>query len=412
MEGVRHTTEPVAVMQGLDSALHSWSPNDVGKWVDSLLGTGAGQNFRLQQVDGPTLLCLTDQHLKDILDVTDPLARAKLLGHVRLLLPAPKQHLRAPAVSLLRSGSSANARSSQASGSQHGGYPGLSRSQSTATSIAAIFPTASRYTRLVGTGPATMGLESWIGCDSPSNSLRGSFSTAARKKTIEEVSPGPCAYNVLSAEKKFSATIGNSPRKPFLGGCQDNIVEPGPMTYKADVAAAFVLTTSPRAFFGHSPRDCLQSWSQERGPGPASYNTEVINRAPRATIGNSPRNTLEFVARRTAAPDGRSRPHGTPKAGANTSLRRSPSAEVLSQLMSSPRCTIPRAPRETTSYFMKEVSPRAPGAQSPPPKILGGSMGTATRWRSGSPGLSSHDRDKSPGPGSYRPRLTMTSTFR
>ncbi|CAE8600579.1 unnamed protein product, partial [Polarella glacialis] len=62
----------------------AWSPNDVGDWVESLIGFGTGEVFRQREVDGPTLMALTDRDLAEALGIADSLHRAKLIGHLRL----------------------------------------------------------------------------------------------------------------------------------------------------------------------------------------------------------------------------------------------------------------------------------------------------------------------------------------
>ena len=60
-----------------------WSADDVGDWVDGLIGAGMGEPFRREDIDGPMLVRLTDSQLRDTLQIRDPMQRAKLLAHLR-----------------------------------------------------------------------------------------------------------------------------------------------------------------------------------------------------------------------------------------------------------------------------------------------------------------------------------------
>ncbi|CAJ1432304.1 unnamed protein product, partial [Effrenium voratum] len=57
----------------------------------------------------------------------------------------------------------------------------------------------------IGCDPATLGLSSLIGVDSPSISLRGSFNNSDRPAWMaENLGPGPADYKVLEAERVSS----------------------------------------------------------------------------------------------------------------------------------------------------------------------------------------------------------------
>ncbi|CAE8621334.1 unnamed protein product, partial [Polarella glacialis] len=88
--------------------------------------------------------------------------------------------------------------------------------------------------------PATAGLISCIGMDSPSNSLRGSFNQAPKRprgrRPVAET-PGPAAYDAVNAERASGKSLSPA-----------------------------------RATIGKSPRRCLERQGGVAGPGPTSYN--------------------------------------------------------------------------------------------------------------------------------------------
>jgi len=63
-----------------------WTPVDVSCWVDQTLGLPQyADAFEASQVDGPTLLELTEEILEEVLLVRNPLHRKKIIAHAKLL---------------------------------------------------------------------------------------------------------------------------------------------------------------------------------------------------------------------------------------------------------------------------------------------------------------------------------------
>eukprot|EP00928_Gymnodinium_smaydae_P026023 TRINITY_DN20547_c0_g1_i3.p2 TRINITY_DN20547_c0_g1~~TRINITY_DN20547_c0_g1_i3.p2 ORF type:complete len:453 (-),score=72.99 TRINITY_DN20547_c0_g1_i3:60-1418(-) len=260
-----------------------WTPDEVGEWVDILCGEGAGEPFRHNKIDGPTLPELSDDDLKNLLGVSNPLNRSKILGHARVL------HLRRSGVAMQpttpvrgrATSPSAGAASHMPCGAASagavasgaglaadgaplghpaparrkaagGGYPGGAASASligslSSGSLASYLParssfsptetlssvdsrraddersgfsTTNRFSRYTNPNKAsTVGLTSYFGLDSPSYSLGGSFSRAPRRQETATSGPGPCSYNA-----QHPRTGASSPR-PTIGNSPRNTTE-------------------------------------------------------------------------------------------------------------------------------------------------------------------------------------------
>lgn len=237
-----------------------WSPDDVGDWVDALLGESCGAPFRVHRVDGPTLLELSDEDLQSPLGVTSSLHRKKLLGHIRVFRlkrarmaqvsgrqrwGASTSPGRGPAESELHHNEVFGLAASPSMPGFYGGYPAapdnggmppymqagsrrphVKRSASyperrrqyggaflsgrTPAEVSSAsgdsshredeqgrLPLSGRFSRYMNPSkPSTVGLTSSFGLDSPSYSLRGSWATAPSRPRDENGVPGPCAYHV------------------------------------------------------------------------------------------------------------------------------------------------------------------------------------------------------------------------
>lgn len=203
-----------------------WSPSDVAKWVDDLLGIQIGVQFRENQVDGPTLLELRDEDLRGLLGVQSALHRHKILLHTMIFRAGydsilereriaargreqetqPAEHVRCGDHSLalavdastlhgsefssakvsgklarsLRDPCSASSQSSQDSFQVQEDRLRLSRSSLNSTSARGLINSSSQ--------------DLHIGLDSPSYSRKGSWGTAPRKFEYDRPVPGPCSY--------------------------------------------------------------------------------------------------------------------------------------------------------------------------------------------------------------------------
>jgi len=301
---------------------------------------------------------------------------------------------------------------------------GMSRSESTALTISAGFvPGSSRYSGYIGSGnPATMGLTSLMGLDSPSNSLHGSFNRAAKlQHQRRPESPGPGTYQASLSDKVNSkntsaakATIGLAVRStPQLA------TGPGPQSYNvSSVATASPKPCSPRPTIGTSPRETSRRrWDADIGSNaPSFYSSSsgglsLRHASPRPVFGTSPRDCSKFFK-----PGGASMPD-------KASLRRDASPPPLSKLSaqapaepkrtSDSKQTFATAPRNTSEFLAPrhDMSLRTAFSPGPKEKSRGGVIGSAPRFnRSNSP--ISLPQSPSPGPHSYQPNPAFLSTFR
>jgi len=453
-----------------------WSADDVGDWVDSLLGSGNGHVFRQRQVDGPTLVALTGQDFAEGLGIADPLHRAKLLGHLQVMtgraeaMPAddpqevqkdldkrqllPEEALDAvgvggesqhpgsedalaDAVQLLDNARQEmlearwrtdNARSRRL---PPGNRP-LSRSQTTAQTISAGYPSnfaaaSSRYSGYLGAARSpgsVVGLSSLIGLDSPSNSLRGSFSGAPARPGLDRMSrraaesPGPGTYEAANAEraqgKNMSPprpTIGTSTRQPLRriepGG-------PGPQSYNISVNS-LMKPTSPRPTIGTSSKG--RRWDADIGGCPTFYSSNgglnLRPSSPRAVFGNARRDCSKFLNNRGQGAEASDSKDGMTGHQSAVNLRRNQSGlgsedQRTSDVKSAPFGT---AARDTSEFIVRAGDGMIRSCQSPERKVKvsGGVIGSAPRFRAGSPlGLPT---SATPGPQSYRPSPAFCSNF-
>lgn len=461
-----------------------WSPEDVCDWVDSLLGPGFGDIFRQRQVDGPTLMALSSQDLAEGLGIADPLHRAKLLGHLRVMtgggeLPpyelqeaqnvqevqqifheeqkvpyASAGHPQEPggmpnqqpdssvealtdAVQLLDEARQEMLEARWATEHSRSGRPPpgtrpLSRSQSTAQTISAGYPSSftantSRYSGYLGANrnpSGLVGLTSLIGLDSPSNSLHGSFNRAPKLITKKPADcPGPGAYEAAVAERATGkntspprATIGNSTRQPLRriepGG-------PGPHSYNTS-ASSLMKPTSPRPTIGNSPKEISRRrWDADLGGCPTFYSNSngglnLRPSSPRAVFGNARRDCSKFL--RGAGQGAEPSEAKDSLAGNNGSgqMRRNLSGLGQDDNRTLDARTAPfgTAARVTSEFIVRGADGELRSCQSPArkDKVSGGVIGSAPRFRSGSP-LGIPIRSNSPGPSSYRPSPAFLSNF-
>jgi len=310
-----------------------WSPDDVGDWVDALLGAGQGEAFRRNGVDGPRLVGLTDADLRGYLGLEDAPRRARLLARLRVFrtrrdrlarraaqrkaaplqpsapppsapppsAPPPQpgsQQVQLPAQqppALQPAGADAPARACPSPPRRH-----LSRSQSAASTLSGGPSVASRVSRRSGASKASGG---GGGAGSPRGVPGGSFGTSLRQPIRRcEDGPGPCTYNAAEAQRRNGkasspgpSTIGRTPRWPLEQSRPDP--GPGPGAYGADETR--VRASSPKATIGNSPRSSPRRREAENDvPGPGCYSvdgTDFKPASPRATVGNAPRNTAEYI---------------------------------------------------------------------------------------------------------------------
>jgi hypothetical protein len=286
-----------------------WSPADVSHWVATALDLPQyADAFALHEVDGPTLLELTDETLQNPLGIVEPLKRKKILGHVKLLKirnDVPGEDVRVTQLSQ-------NSRRSPRSDSGSAGTPRLRSGGGRIVSAGQVQRV--RRDRSVGsvgnktprsvsassersydcgvvetslysdyTNPArrvTSGLTSNFGVDSPSFSRSGSFPQASGRKQVfpgvpVHQTPGPVHYRITrdTVDKVLTvspkATIGRSPRNTL-----DYVSPPTPSpgVGKYDPPA---LGTKGHTFGGSSrwaSGNQTKNWLIPRStPGPSDY---------------------------------------------------------------------------------------------------------------------------------------------
>lgn len=274
-----------------------WSSDDVGDWIDLLLGEGIGEPFRRNTVDGPTLLELTEDDLRVSLEMGNALHRQKILGHVRVF-QMRRARLAQHAARRRLAESQRQAYADQENGDspdgsplhyappsrkkqgQSQGYSTNSNGEASVDSRAMVdspqldsgFSTSTRFAQFTNPSrSSTTGLTSCFGLDSPSYSLRGSWNTAPRKAGDLKGGPGPCSYNVISnlespaiKGKTACATIGNSPRHT-----SENFVNPN--TTLGGGGQLLKSTSRPKVKGGVIGTSTRWNHANGRTPGPASY---------------------------------------------------------------------------------------------------------------------------------------------
>eukprot|EP00931_Biecheleriopsis_adriatica_P107271 TRINITY_DN8161_c0_g1_i1.p1 TRINITY_DN8161_c0_g1~~TRINITY_DN8161_c0_g1_i1.p1 ORF type:complete len:445 (+),score=53.59 TRINITY_DN8161_c0_g1_i1:98-1432(+) len=396
------------------TSVSSWSTDEVANWVDGLLGAGRGASFREHGVDGPTLLAISDKDLTEVLGISG-VSHAKLIGHLRVLVSADRvdgyvSALTSPPevkdVEIRPDGTPfSSSRRSSAKSTQR------RREAKISTGLlkisAGLSPLSSRYSGYTGGQTAsTVGLSSFMGLNSPSNSLRGSFAQAPKLRPSPRYdSPGPGAYEPVSAEHTNSkhasparVTIGTSPRRAQQPRVDP--MSPGPHSYSVSTTA---MPNSPRPIIGNSPRDtCKKRWDGAQTPPFYTTNAGLLKQAsPRVVFGTSPRDCSEFL--QTGCED-----------KAQSTLRsKSPREERRRQMSPTPNkySTFGTASRDTDKFLTCKQDGAAnawsfPGNKD---KACGGVIGCAARFRSESP---TAFLQRSPGPHSYRPNPAFSSTFR
>lgn len=295
-----------------------WTPDDVGDWVDMLCGDQLGAAFRQNKVDGPTLLELTDDDLRTLLGVANPIQRSKILGHVHVFQmrrtrlvqppsrrrvargpPRPSYHPRdvsqatngmgfhpLPRRGVPKGRSAPSSMSAMAPPTQSLSHAQLSRAPTEASSAggssrcdderSGFSSTSNRWSKYTNPNKVcTSGLSSFFGLDSPSYSLRGSFSLAPKRLEPDSFGPGPTSYShtTVEAYKPMSprCVIGTSGRNTG-----EHFVSAGTGKFSTATTPARV----KGGVIGTSPR-----WGQQNGrpggttpscsrtsPGPSNYN--------------------------------------------------------------------------------------------------------------------------------------------
>lgn len=285
--------------------------------------------FRDKEVDGPTLLELTDETLEYPLGISDPLKRKKIVGHIKLLKIRDDQEVwqnvatagrRTPVGQVRRRSPQSDAASGRStpSGPAQGGMRGTPtrsvsgqvhrvRRNRSAGSVGTKTPRSvsassersldpggisvrswgeevSLYTDYTNPNPQiTQGLVSNFGIDSPSFSRRGSFPHSGRKQVFPGVptngataAPGPDRYDIskdnVDRVKTASpkASIGRAPRNTVEYFVSSS-ASPGVGKYdvQGSQSPGNTFSVTPRFNYGTTQ---TRNWlTPRRGPGPADY---------------------------------------------------------------------------------------------------------------------------------------------
>lgn len=259
------------------------SADDVGVWIDGILGKPCGSTFRENKIDGPTLLELEDDDLRSSLGITAEEDRLKIMEWVRVF-QIQRADLEQSAANRRWTSSASAGTIISASGFDSGtgylttsptrrkGCPGPGNRSSCG------YPTACYARRNGRPSPSDRMPSGYPSSRSPSKegqrfddnsclySVNGSLSNRASRYTVDRTDPG-----------KSVATVG-------LNSC-----------FGLDSPSYSVrgsLPTAPRPAERHS------------GPGPGSYNTSSVRsfkpgspRGTGGTFGTSTRNTGEHFVK-------------------------------------------------------------------------------------------------------------------
>lgn len=261
----------------------TWSPSDVSRWVATALDLPQyAENFRLHEVDGPTLLELTEETLENPLGIAEPLRRKKILGHIKLLKirSAPTSAADSSRDSAARGQRRPSPRSDASSGhSTPRGYP-LARQ--------AAFPKQiQHFARSNGLrqGQGCYGVGSKTPRSISASSDRLSAMESARTLSMRSLEPEGSVYSdYISTDPVITgglvSSIGvDSPSYSRLGNFARSRRKPQVFPNASP--------TSGQTFLGHEgydPRD------------------RFLRKSPRATMGRATRNTGEYVAPASASP--------------------------------------------------------------------------------------------------------------
>jgi hypothetical protein len=276
-----------------------WTVEDVAAWLTRIgLPAGVTATFEAKQVDGPTLLELSDEDLHQSLAVEDVIHRRKIKGHIEALKLRAAQAATPSRNAYARS----TPRRADGLGQPRDFTPrddglylkrnGGGRSQ---RSFEGALDSAwadgsgggSRYSQLLSRSATAANVDTSFGWDSPSYSIKGSFPRAPRVKRADPTFvAGPATYSPSDTEHTHKrgrsprACIGHSPRNTSEHFEKFNTA-PGAGQYNPDHLTSRgntrvrggVIAASPR--FKHYAAPSKEPFS----PGPADYNVRHTYRS-------------------------------------------------------------------------------------------------------------------------------------
>lgn len=286
----------------------TWSPADVGRWVSEMLELPQyAASIIANDVDGPTLLELTEETLENPLGIVSSLHRKKIVGHIKLLkiraLPSedpprndspttppayagfggyPEQYGQASLPAAGRPPTMPSpARGAAAPPPQASPGPGRGRRRSPGV----------EHLVVSAQGATIQRSRSW---NRMPNGTPRSASASSDRRLIERHS-GSVSMKNLGDEASVYSRYTNP----------DGLSTCGLASYFGIDSPSF----SRGGSFARSARNPKTFPGQQNsGPSPVSYHPNPGNannnrvQSPRATIGRSPRDTTEYIVTQTQSP--------------------------------------------------------------------------------------------------------------
>lgn len=243
----------------------------------------------------------------------------------------------------------------------------------------------SRYSGFIRPSKSTLGLQSLIGLDSPSVSLKGSFNNSIRfPKWMGPIAgPGPADYKVSDAETINSKN--KSPVRVKIGEAERR--EPVIDLPRPIYGGVRELPQAPRVIFDRAPKE--------------SPRLEVAGRFAFHSNGDL---FLRPQSPRIVFPTAKAQRGDADRCRTSPPLRNCHSPGIGRREVSfttSQRDTFQFIPGKSEGAGRLYFSPQRE-------RCHGGTISAAKRFRSTSPSIT----DRSPGPQTYRPSIAFSSSFR
>jgi len=306
----------------------------VSKWIVKLLGTQYSRRFRELQIDGPTLMELTEDDLAGELKIENSIRRKKLLGHLRAfkmrraLIEQNAQEGRKP--SMVRSSSVGNASIASRQGERFD--EDLTAEQRLYASIAASMSASGlQSTRSTASPPRSSGRSTprtpaiqehrSVSRSSTVATTISAFSTMSTQSGVQSSGHSDAELPKSSSRRSlwpedaaklevndklalFGLTAPCSPRSGQVSTSSPRGIsspQAGPLSVSSLQGIAF----NPAGKVKPPPLPPVAGPATANagplpatgGPGPATYNHEgsAMARSRHAIISNSPRNTAQFL---------------------------------------------------------------------------------------------------------------------
>lgn len=266
-----------------------WTAADVSRWVATVLELPQyADAFRQHEVDGPTLLELTEETLKDPLRVDDSLKRKKILGHINVLKIRGITEEEVPQPGRWTPPPSRARKQAPRPASSEPRTPPRSAGAGAAAAAAATAAAAAR-----GNLSALRARRQRTGTSASSTRTPRSASTSSARSADGSV--GVSTRSLGEEGSLYSDYMNSNPK--ITAGLTSNFGLDSPSYSRL---GSFSHSSSKLVFPGTS--------SATNVPGPASYDVhgevadKVRRSSPRAVMGRSPRNTTEFMIHNAFVP--------------------------------------------------------------------------------------------------------------